>query len=66
MIWSLTGNQWLDNKFRQIINFSIELGSAACRNSLLDAKDIETMKKCIKKLNKVNQRIAKRINKKRK
>lgn len=66
MIWSLTGDEWLDNKFKQIIDFSIELCSAACRNSLLDAKDIEDMKKCIDKFHKVNQRIAKRVNKKRK
>lgn len=66
MIWSLTGNQWLDNKFRQIIDFSIELDSSACRNSPLESKDIEDIRKCIDKLYKVNQRVAKRVNKKRK
>lgn len=66
MIWSLTGNQWLDNKFRQIIDFSGELGSCACASSPLESKDIEDIRKCIDKLNKVNQRVAKRVNKKRK
>ena len=66
MIWSLTGNQWLDNKFRQIIDFSGELRSCACASSPLEPKDIEDIRKCIDKLNKVNQRVAKRVNKKRK
>lgn len=66
MIWNLTGNQWLDNKFRQIIDFSGELGSCACASSPLESKDIEDIRKCIDKLNKVNQRVAKRVNKKRK
>ena len=66
MIQSLTGNQWLDNKFGQIIDFSIELDSSACRNSPLEFKDIEDIRKCIDKLCKVNQRIVKRVNKKRK
>jgi hypothetical protein len=66
MIWSLTGNQWLDNKFRQIIDFSMELDSCACRTSPLESKDIEDIRKCIDKLGKVNQRVAKRVNKKRK
>ena len=47
MIWSLTGNQWLDNKFRQIIDFSGELGSCACASSPLESKDIEDIRKCI-------------------
>lgn len=66
MIWSLTGNQWLDNKFGQIIDFSVELDSSACKSSPLESKDIEDIKKCIDKLCKVNQRVAKRVNKKRK
>jgi hypothetical protein len=66
MIWSLTGNQWLDNKFRQIIDFSGELRSCACASSPLESKDIEDIRKCIEKLCKVNQRVAKRVNKKRK
>jgi hypothetical protein len=66
MIWSCTNNHWLDNKFRQIIDFSRELDSCACRCSPLDSKDIEDIKKCIDKLYKVNQRVAKRLNKKRK
>lgn len=66
MIWSLTGNQWLDNKFRQIIDFSGELRSCACASSPLESKDIEDIRKCIDKLYKVNQRVAKRVNKKRK
>ena len=59
MIWSLTGNQWLDNKFGQIIDFSVELDSSACKSSPLESKDIEDIKKCIDKLCKVNQRVAK-------
>ena len=66
MIWSSTNNQWLDNKFRQIIDFNMELSSSACRCSPLESKDIEDIKKCIDKLYKVNQRVAKRLNKKRK
>jgi macrodomain Ter protein organizer (MatP/YcbG family) len=66
MIWNLTGNQWLDNKFRQIIDFSMELDSCACRTSPLEPEDIENIRKCIDILYKINQRLTKRVNKKRK
>ena len=66
MIWSAVGNKWLDDWIVKAMNFSGELESSACYNSPLDSKDREDLKKCMVKLNKINQRVNKRVTKLRK
>lgn len=61
MIWSATGNYWLDGWIRHVMNFESELDSPACSRAPLDSKDREDLRKCVEKLNKINQRIRKRI-----
>lgn len=64
MIWKTTGNKWLDSWVVKAMNFHSELSSAAAMSSSLDKKDIEDLEKCMIKLNKINHRISKRLNKK--
>lgn len=63
MIWSAVGNGWLDGWIMKAMTFNSELESSACYNSPLDSKDMEDLKKCMIKLNKINQRINKRVTK---
>ena len=63
MIWSATGNQWLDKWVNQAMNFHAELHSGACHYSPLDNKDKEDLEKIMAKLNRINQRVAKRVQK---
>ena len=50
MIWIGTGNKWLDSKIQDLVNFDSELSSAACCNSPLTAKEVETLQRRFKSI----------------
>lgn len=66
MIWGPIGNKWYDNFTRRVMDLNIELYSYACDASPLDEKDKEDLRKAFEKINKVNVRVVKREEKKRK
>lgn len=66
MIWYKTGNKWLDSKIQGLANFDSELDSAACCNSPLTAKEVETLQRRFKSINLLLTKVAKREAKKRK
>lgn len=66
MIWIGTGNKWLDSKIQDLVNFDSELSSAACCNSPLTAKEVETLQRRFKSINLLLTKVAKREAKKRK
>lgn len=58
MTWSLTKDKWLNSKIKDCVNFSAELESSACYNSVLTNDDRRLIKKhldCIGKI--INKRI---------
>lgn len=61
MTWYLTGNKWLDSWIRQASNFQQEIYSEACANSPLKAEEMLEIDKLMIKLNKINERVYKRI-----
>lgn len=65
MIWSATGNQWLDNHIRNLMNFNSELDTGACIHSPLTNDEIEALRKKFKSINTLLAKVAKRENKKR-
>ena len=48
MIWTTTGNQWLDSKIRDIMNFNSELDSGACMHSPLTNDEIAALAQSIR------------------
>ena len=60
MMWSFTGNKWLDYWTRKAMNFQGELDGFACTN-ILTEKEIEFLKKQFKKLNSFNLSVHRRI-----
>lgn len=65
MIWSATGNQWLDNHIRSIMNFNSELDSGACIHSPLTNDEIAALRRKFKSINTLLTKVAKRETKKR-
>ena len=63
MIWSTIGNKWFDKWIREISSLNSQLDSCACDNSPLTFIETEELRKAFKKINKVNTKIAKRLNK---
>ena len=66
MIWATTGNQWLDNKTRSIMNFNSELDSGACMHSPLTNDEIAALRRKFKSINTLLTKVARREQKKRK
>lgn len=66
MIWATTGNQWLDNKTRSIMNFNSELDSGACMHSPLTNDEIAALRRKFKSINTLLTKVARREAKKRK
>lgn len=62
MMWSFTGNKWLDYWTRKAMNFQGELDGFACTN-ILTEKEIEFLKKQFKKLNNFNLSVHRRMTK---
>lgn len=60
MIWIATGNKRLDGHIRALMNFNSELDTPACMNSPLTSSDIETLRKRIKSINTLLNKVAKR------
>ena len=65
MIWTTTGNQWLDSKIRDIMNFNSELDSGACMHSPLTNDEIAALRRKFKSINTLLTKVAKREAKKR-
>lgn len=65
-MWEMTGNKWLDDKIRDVMNFNSELNSPACQNSPLTQDEMETLNKRFKSINSLLNKVAKREAKKRK
>ena len=63
MIWSTIGNKWFDKWIREISSLNSQLDSCACDDSPLTFIEIEELRKAFKKINKVNTKIVKRLNK---
>ena len=64
MIWSATGNKWLDKWVNHAYNFTSELDTAACHSSPLTSSERADIRKCMQKLNDINQQVAERVRKK--
>ena len=60
MLWIKTGNKWLDGKVIELMNFHDELKSLACMNSPLTTEEVETIKRRLKSLNTLLNKVAKR------
>ena len=60
MLWIKTGNKWLDGKVVELMNFHNELKSLACMNSPLTTEEVETIKRRLKSLNTLLNKVAKR------
>lgn len=65
-MWIATGNQWLDSKIKDIINFNSELDAGACMNSPLTNDEIAALRKKLKSINVLLTKVARREQKKRK
>ena len=65
MIWTATGNQWLDSKIRDIMNFNSELDSGACMHSPLNNDEIAALRRKFNSINTLLTKVAKREAKKR-
>lgn len=66
MVWMSTGNFWLDNKIKDLINFNSELDTGACMNSPLTNDEIAALRKKFKSINVLLTKVARREQKKRK
>lgn len=66
MIWTSTGNQWLDSKIQDIMNFNSELDSGACIHLPLTNDEIAALRRKFKSINTLLTKVAKRERKKRK
>lgn len=66
MMWMSTGNFWLDNKIKNLINFNSELDTGACMNSPLTNDEIAALRKKFKSINILLTKVARREQKKRK
>lgn len=66
MVWMSTGNFWLDNKIKDLINFNSELDTGACMNSPLTNDEIAALRKKFKSINILLTKVARREQKKRK
>lgn len=63
MIWQKIGNKWFDKWIERVMELHEQLGSVACSSSPLDYLEVETLEKAFKKINKINLKVAKRMNK---
>ena len=63
MIWQAIGNKWFDKWISSIMNLHDQLDSCACDDSPLTYIEKKELEKAFKKINKVNNQIAKRMNK---
>ena len=66
MMWMDTGNKWLDEHIRALMNFNSEIDSCAGLASPLTAEERETLHRRIKSINTLLCKVAKRETKKRK
>ena len=66
MMWATTGNQWLDSKIKDIVNFNSELDTVTCMNSPLTNDEIAALRKKFKSINILLTKVARREQKKRK
>ena len=66
MMWMTTGNQWLDSKIKDVMNFHSELDTGACMNSPLTNDEIAALRKKFKSINILLTKVARREQKKRK
>lgn len=66
MMWMSTGNFWLDNKIKDLMNFNSELDTGACINSPLTNDEIAALRKKFKSINILLTKVARREQKKRK
>ena len=60
MLWIKTGNKWLDGKVTELMDFHSELDTLACMNSPLTTEEVETIKRRLKSLNTLLNKVAKR------
>lgn len=65
-MWMDTGNKWLDEHIRALMNFNSEIDSCAGLASPLTAEERETLHRRIKSINTLLCKVAKRETKKRK
>lgn len=66
MIWTAIENKWFDKWISSIMNLHDQLSSCACDDSPLTYIEKEELEKAFKKINKVNNQVAKRLNKRKK
>lgn len=64
MIWIKVGNKWFDSWISKVMDLHSSLNSCAADNSPLTSIELQELEKCFVKLNKVNTKISKRLNKK--
>lgn len=66
MIWTATGNEWIDARIRDLVNFDSGLDTAACQASPLTPEEVEAIRRKLKSFNSLFTKVAKRETKKRK
>ena len=64
MIWVKIGNKWFDSWISKVMDLHSSLNSCAADNSPLTSLELQELDKCFTKLNKINLKISKRLNKK--
>ena len=64
MIWIKIGDKWFDSWISKVMDLHSSLDSCACDSSPLTSKEREDLSKAFEKINKINLRISKRLNRK--
>ena len=64
MIWIKIGDKWFDSWISKVMDLHSSLGSCACEESPLTSKERYDLEKAFEKINKINLRISKRLNRK--